>query len=132
MLRRLAIITAVCTLLPTAAEAQICDDINTVSNGWNAVANALEETSGEDIGDLDVSRLENDVNTLLDPTQILGESLVDEGNEDEQVMGEDLLYVIEDLYDVSGEDLAAYLVDVIDDLVFTLDDIVDYCDAAER
>ncbi len=132
MLRRLVVLAAFCLFLPAAAEAQICDDINTISNGWNAVANALEETAGEDIGDLDVERLENDVNTLLDPTQFLGEALADEGNEDEQVMGEDLLYVIEDLYDVGGEDLAAHLVDVIDDLVGTLDDIVDYCDAVER
>lgn len=119
-------------LAPVAASADICDDIDTVSNGWAAVADALEETAGEDLGDLDVPRLEKDVNTLLDPTQTLGAALVELGNEDEEALGGELLAVVEELHDVTGEDLAAYLVDRIDDIVATLDDVVAYCDEGDE
>ena len=124
-----------CLSTPATAatfEAQICDDINAISNGWTAIANALEETAGDDIGDLDVARLEDDVNTLLDPTEQLGAALVEYGNADEELLGEDLLDITGEFYDIDGDDLAAYLVDVIDDLVDTLDDVVDYCDASNN
>ncbi len=106
----------------------ICDDIDDIANAWNDVANALEETAGEDVGDLDVPRLEKDVNALLEPSVILGEALIELGNEDEVAMGELLLDVLENLVDVDGDDLAAYMVDRIDDVVDVMDFIVDYCD----
>ncbi len=117
---------------PTSAEALVCDDpmgicedINEVSNGWNAIANALEENAEDDLEDLDVESLVDDVNVLLEATELLGEALVEIGNEDEEELGGDLLDVIDDLYEVEGDDMAAYLVDIIDDIV---DAIVDYCD----
>ncbi len=120
---------------PTSAEALVCDDpmgicedINDVSNGWNAIANALEENAEDDLEDLDVERLVADVNELLEATELLGEALVDIGNEDEEELGGDLLDVIDDLYDVEEDDMAAYLVDIIDDIVDALDAIVDYCE----
>ncbi len=120
---------------PSSAEALvcdapmgICDDINEVSNGWNAIANALEENAGDDLEDLDVESLVDDVNVLLEATELLGEALVEIGNEDEEELGGDLLDVIDDLYEVEGDDMAAYLVDIIDDIVDALDAIVDYCD----
>ena len=119
-------------LLAPAAGAELCDDISTIADGWNAVANALEETSGEDVGDLDVERLESDVNTLLDPTQTMGEALVEVGNADEVEMGNELLEVVAELHQVDGNDLAVYMVDVIDALVDTMDDIVAYCDAVNQ
>jgi len=113
-----------------AAGQNICEDINAVSNGWNAVANALEEAAGDDLGDLDVESLASVVNELLEPTGLLGEVLAEEGDEGEQELGEDLLDIIDEMLEVDGDDLAEYLVDVIDDLVDTLDEVVDYCDAA--
>ena len=115
-------------ITPVTAGANICDDIDDVSTGWDAVANALEETAGEDVGDLDVDRLEQDVNTLLEPTQVLADALADSADPDEVELGEDLLDMIDGIYDTDGEDLADYLVDRIDDLVDTLDDVVDFCD----
>jgi hypothetical protein len=122
------VVLMVATGLAPVVAADICNDINDLSNGWNAIANALEQNADEDVGDLDVAALERDVNALLGPTERLGEALVDLGNRDEEDLGNDLLDVVDDLVDVDGNDLAAYLVDVIDDLVTTLDDVVDYCD----
>ena len=110
----------------------ICDDIDDIANAWNDVANALEETAGEDVGDLDVLRLEKDVNELLEPSVVLGEALVELGNDDEVEMGELLLDVLDELHDVDGDDLAAYMVDRIDDIVDVMDFIVDYCDDQQQ
>ena len=126
---RLVGLLALLLLATPAAHADICEDVNDLANAWNAVANALEQDASEDVGDLDVERLENDVNALLDPTQTLGEALIDMGNDTEAEIGNDLLEIVEDMLDVAGDDLASYLVDVIDDLVDTLDGAVDYCDA---
>ena len=79
---------------PTSAEALvcddptgICDDINEVSDGWNAIANALEENAEDDLEDLDVESLVDDVKVLLEATELLGEALVEIGNEDEETLG---------------------------------------------
>jgi len=119
-------------VVPAKAGADLCDDINTVADGWAAVADALEETAGHDVGDLDVPRLEREVNSLLDPTQKLGNALVELGDADEEELGHALLDMVDELHDVTGDDMAAYLVDRIDDLVDTLDDVVAYCDEASE
>lgn len=116
------------TLAPATAAADFCDDIDTIADGWAAVADALEETAGEDVANLDLPRLERDVNTLLDPTHKLGAALVEVGNPDEEELGNALLDMVDELHDVTGDDMAAYLVDRIDDLVDTLDEVVAYCD----
>jgi len=130
MLKSLAATTVLCLCLSISAtaatvDAQVYNDMNTVSNGWNDIADALEETAGDDIGDLDIARLENNVNTLLGPTEKLGVALVEYGNVDEQAIGEGLPDVTGEVYDIDGDDLAAYLVDVIDV-------VVDYCDASNN
>ena len=121
------------TPTPTYATAcdqpqDICDDIDDIANDWNDVANALEETADEEVGDLDVPRLEKDVNALLEPSSLLADALIELGNEDEVAMGELLNEVLDELYEVDGDDFAAYLVDRIDDIVDVMDFIVDYCD----
>ena len=133
----LLLILSLWTPAPTYAAVcdqprNICDDIDDVANDWNDVANALEETADEEVGDLDVPRLENDVNELLEPSALLGEALIELGNDDEVEMGELLLDVLEELHDVDGDDFAAYLVDRIDDIVDVMDFIVDYCDDAGK
>ncbi|HEX9732833.1 MAG TPA: hypothetical protein VGG06_12710 [Thermoanaerobaculia bacterium] len=124
----LPLVLVLVILLPATAGAELCDDIDAVADGWAAVADALEETAGEDVGDLDLPRLERDVNILLDPTEKLGNALVEFGNADEEALGNDLLDMVDEIHDIDGDDLAAYLVDRIDDLVDTLDDVVAYCD----
>ena len=117
---------------PSPASADLCDTINDLANDWNEVANLLEQDAGEDVGDLDVRRLERDVDTLLKPTEDLGDALIDLGNADEEELGEDLLDMTDELYDVDGDDMAAYLVDRIDDIVDTIDEVVDYCDVVNE
>ena len=77
-----------------------------------------------------MERLEEDVNELLEPTRLLEEALVEAGDGDEQDLGEELLDLIDEVVEIDGDELAAYLVDVIDDTVDSMDDVVDYCDAA--
>ena len=117
---------------PCDQPQNICDDIDDVADAWNDVANALEETASEEVGDLDVERLEKDVNALLEPSELLGNALVELGNDDEVEMGELLLDTLDELYDVDADDYAAYLVDRIDDIVDVMDFIVDYCDDEGR
>lgn len=125
---RILVLTVTLLLLAAPALADFCNDINDVSNAWAAIADALEEDAGEDVGDLDVDRLVRDVDELLPATEILGEALIDLGNAEEEELGDFLLDTTDDLRDVEDDDLAAYLVDRIDDIVDALDDIVDYCD----
>ena len=121
---------ALCLFLWTSpgAFADVCDDIDDLAESWAVIADALEETAGEDVGDLDVPRLERDVNRLLAPTEALAQALIDLGNIDEEEMGGTLLGLVDNLADVTGDDMAAYLVDRIDDLTIALDDVIDYCD----
>ena len=117
-----------CLLLAGPALADVCDNIDDLADGWAAIADALEADAGEEIEDLDVDRLERDVETLLPWTEGLGEDLADFGNLQEEEMGEDLLDVVDELREVEIDDYAAYLVDRIDDIVDCMDHIVDYCD----
>ena len=115
-------------ILAPAAHADVCDDVNDIANGWNEIANALEEDAGEGLEDLDLDRLRRDVDDLLPGTESFGEFLVAEGDARERQLGNNLLDSIEDLYDVDTDDYASYLVDRIDDIVDDLDDTADFCD----
>ena len=128
VLRIVGLALLLCWMPASAAMADICNDVNDLANSWNHIANLLEEDAGEDVGDLDVERLERDINNLLGPTEAFGQALIDEGNADEEDLGNDLLDTTDDLRDVDGYDETAYLVDRIDDIVNTLDEVVDYCD----
>ncbi|MEM7357376.1 MAG: hypothetical protein AAF657_41565, partial [Acidobacteriota bacterium] len=96
---------------------------------WNAIANALEDSADEDLESLDLEALRDDVDALLPGTESLGEFLVDEGSAREQDLGNDLLDTLDELYDVDTDDYASYMVDRIDDIVDSLDQTVDFCDA---
>ncbi len=129
MTTRHTIFLALLVLVPVTVHADVCDDINDIANGWNVIANTLEDAGDEGLEDLDLDRLNADVNTLLPGTEEFGEYLVEEGNVTEQDLGNDLLDSIEDLYDVETDDYASYMVDRIDDIVDSLDQTVDFCDA---
>lgn len=132
-MRALTTLTLTLLLLaPVAALADVCNDINDVANGWNAIANALEDSGDDGLEDLDLDLLRRDVDALLPGTEKLGEVLIDEGNADEQELGNDLLDSIDDLYDVETDDYASYLVDRIDGVVDVLDATVDYCDVVNE
>ena len=118
--------------LATAAHADVCDDINDIADGWNAIAEALEDDAEEGLEDLDLNRLRRDIDALLPGTESFGEYLVEEGNAREQELGNDLLDSIEDVYDVETDDYASYMVDRIDDIVDSLDETVDFCDAVSE
>lgn len=130
-MRRIMLVTVVsilCLAPAVQADPRVCDTINDLADGWAVIADALELDADEEVEDLDVARLEKDVNELLPATEDLGDILLDLGNRDEEEMGDELLDVVEDLYDVQEEDYAAYVVDRIDDIVDSMDEIVDYCD----
>lgn len=131
MRNRLTLLLALLVLAP-AAHADICDDINDIANGWNAIANALEDSADEGLEDLDLERLNRDIQALLPGTESFGEYLVEEGNAVEQDLGNDLLDSIEDLYDVETDDYASYMVDRIDDIVDSLDQTTDFCDVVNE
>ena len=127
------LLVALLGLAPSAhAQGHICDDVADLADDWADVADALEETAGTDVGDLDLDRLERDVNALLPDTESLGEYLVDEGSRKEQRIGNEILDMVDGVHDVDGDDLAAYMVDRIDDLVDSLDYTVDFCDAVNE
>ena len=111
-----------------SAGAGVCDDVDAVSERWLDVADALEEESGDKTAELDLARLERDVNVLLDPTERLGDGLVELGTPGEEALGNKLREMMAELREVETGDRALYLVDQIDDLVAALDDIVTYCD----
>ncbi|MEM7582979.1 MAG: hypothetical protein AAF560_06340 [Acidobacteriota bacterium] len=123
---------AILCLLPVgAAQADVCDNIDDLATGWASIADALEQDADAEIADLDLDKLERDVDTLMPWTEGLGEDLADFGNRREEKMGEDLLDFIDALYDVDGDDYTAFLVDRIDDVVDMIDHIVDYCDSLD-
>lgn len=127
-LRFFAVLVGIMALCAAPAMADICNDINDVSNGWAAVANALDNSGEVELEDLDIEALEDDVNALLGPTENLGNFLVEEGNEHEEDLGNEILDYVDDLYDTEGDDFVSYLVEIIDDIIGTMDDVVDYCD----
>ena len=57
-MKGMRVLLAATLLLPAFANADICDDINDVANGWNAIAN-LVELYGEAIVQEDIDRLQS-------------------------------------------------------------------------
>jgi len=124
------LVLGLCLAAPMV-QADVCNDLNAIANGWNDIANALERDAGEGIENLDVDRIRSDVDDLLPLTESFGEYLAAEGSGSERILGANLLNSIDWLYDVDTDDFAAYLVDRIDDIVDDLDETVDYCDSLD-
>ena len=118
----------VLTALPAGA-AEICNDINTIADGWHEVANYIDENQDEGISDEEGAALVELSEALGEGTGALAGALLQEGNAEEKAMGKKLERHITKLSRVDGDDEVNYLVEIIDDLVTTLDEVVAYCDS---
>ena len=126
---RVCVLCLAVSFFVVPAKADICDDINDLSNVWNEIANVLHEAEGEGVSGEDAQRLDELLDAVLDPTQTLGAALTELGNEDEEELGHQLLQYVHELRARQSGDMVAYLVDVIDDITDALDAVTDYCDA---
>jgi hypothetical protein len=109
-------------------KVDICDDIDAISTAWHEIANALDEA--EDLDDLDLELLSEDMDELFETTVLIGTFLSESEDEEEMELGIELLETMVDRADVEEDDLVSYLVDIMDDIVETMDWIVEYCDEA--
>lgn len=126
---RTILLSAVLVLAsPLAVTAEICDDVNELSNTWNELANFMHEHEGDGFTDEEANHVDDAIEALQEPTRVLGTALSELGDEDDAEIGDTLLDYSDELDERKRGDLVAYLVDVIDDVVDTLDEAVDYCD----
>ena len=109
-------------------KVDICDDIDAISTAWHEIANALDEA--EDLDDLDLELLSEDMDELFETTVLIGTFLSESEDEEEMELGIELLETMVYRADVEEDDLVSYLVDIMDDIVETMDWIVEYCDEA--
>lgn len=114
-----------------AANADICSDISTISDGWDAVSTFLDENQEEGFSDEEVKDLGELVTALAEGTAALATGLTEAGNDDEKAMGKKLSGYMNKLSKVDGKDDVDYLVSIIDDMVATLDGVAEYCESAE-
>lgn len=113
-------------LVPMAANADICDDINDVANGWNDVANLVEEYgSDQPLTRAEERQLTDLVVALREGSEALVYLLRTQGDDYEVRLGADLADSLDDVYGARHD---ITLVDSIDDVVDTMDAVVDYCD----
>ncbi len=125
---RAGFLCLVLSLFMAPAKADICDDINDLSNVWNDIANFLHEHEEDGFSEEEANQLDELVDTALDPTQTLGKALTELGNEDEAELGHQLLQYVHELRARRHGDMVSYLVDVMDDITDSLDAVTDYCD----
>lgn len=125
MIRSTAVLTLVLAL-PGLAFADICDDINEVANGWNDVANLINEFGVEaPLTRSEERELSTLMSSLRDGSEALVYLLHNEGDSREQRLGDQLADALDDVYDSGYE---GELIDSMDEVVDTMDDVVDYCD----
>jgi hypothetical protein len=124
---RLSALFAFIMAMPTLAFADICNDINDIANGWNEVANLVEEYgTDEPLTRNEEHELMSLLAALRDGTEALVYLLHNEGDSLEVRMGDDLADGMDGVYDAVFDE---ELVDSMDDVVDALDDVVDYCDS---
>jgi hypothetical protein len=110
---------------PLAAGASICEDINDMANGWDQMAEGIDELDLRDLTQRDADEIDGAIEEAFDATREFADLLEDEGNGREQRLGGRLNRALDHLYDAETIDDT---VDAIDDVVDALDNITDYCD----
>jgi hypothetical protein len=113
--------------LPVAA-AELCEDIDTISDGWHEVAKFIDEKQDDGLSDEEETSLVELSEALGEGTGALAAALLEHGNDDEKKFGRKLDGYMDEIVRLSGDEEAAYLVDIIDEMVSTLDEVVAYCD----
>ena len=121
--RILPLLLALLVAAPVAAD--ICDDINSLANDWNDVANTVHEYEVDGFTRSEARQADRAINSLLKETDDLGLWLEEEGNDVEADFGTELVELGIDLDEAESLE---EMVDVMDDIVDELDALVDYCD----
>lgn len=129
-MKRFALLCLVAPLyLSSPAVAQnLCDDIDTVANGWNELANFMAENGADGFSAEEADSLDALMDMVDEPSRVLAMALIEVGNPQEQELGERLRNFLDELGVRERGDRVDYLVALIDDIVDTIDAIVDYCD----
>lgn len=108
------------------AHADICEDINSLANDWNDVANFVDDIRENDyFTDSELDTLERYVTELAEDTYILADALVDLGNQRETRLGVQMRKAMARLADAEDQD---EVVRSLDKLVDVIDRTTDYCD----
>ncbi len=110
---------------PFAAGADICEDINDMADGWNEMANAIDEAADEGFTRREEREADEAIEEAFVATQEFADLLEDEGNNREQRLGRQLNRALDQL---DRADFIEGIIDTMDGVVDALDDITDYCD----
>ena len=122
MLKRLLFLILVA---PSLMAYDICEEINSLANDWNEVANFIDEFGDEPLTDRDFRTLENYVTELAVDTYELADALIDLGNNKETRLGTSIRKSLASLQQANDTDSA---VRHLDRLVDSIDRTTDYCD----
>ena len=122
-----------CALLLTlpfcASAAEICEDVNDVSNAWNELANLINTTQGEGFSDDEVAKIEGVVAGMTEGSAVLAGLLQGAGNDHQAALGNQLEAVLTELENLDGEEEVNYIVGAVDSVTATLDTVTDDCDS---
>lgn len=114
----------------TAPAAEICETINNVSNGWDALSTLIDETEGEGFSADEVAKIEQAIVALTEGTATLAGMLQGGGNEDQVALGKELEEVLTQFASLDGSAEVDYIVGAIDEVTNAVDAVTDDCDAA--
>jgi hypothetical protein len=130
-MRMTVIACAILFALPlSVSAAEICEDVNDISNGWNELANLIDQTQGDGFSEEEVGEIDSAVGDMTEGTATLAGLLQGAGNADQQALGNELEGVLTEFAGLTGEAEVDYAVSVIDQVTSTLDAVTDDCDAA--
>ena len=125
MVTRLCMLILI-SMLAIAAHADICEDINSLANDWNDVANFVDDIRDNDyFTDRELDILERYVTELAEDTYFLADALIDLGNNRETKLGVAMRKTMSQLADARDQD---EMVRLLDKLVDIIDRTTDYCD----
>jgi hypothetical protein len=116
---------ALVLVAPMAAVADVCDDVDGMADGWNEMANAINELEEGGFTQEDAEEIDGAIQEAYDVTVAFADLLEENGNAREVRLGRNLNRALEYLYQAEGIDET---VDAMDGVVDALDAIVDYCD----
>lgn len=129
-MRKTLLCCALLLLLPVCAPAaEICEDVNDVSNAWNELANLVNTTQGEGFTDEEVDAVEAVVAGLTEGSAVLAGLLQGAGNDHQVALGTQLEAVLIQIENLDDEEEVNYIVGAVDSVTATLDAVTDDCDS---
>jgi hypothetical protein len=127
-LRSLCLIASLSAATPALA-GNVCDDINTIKESWDAMSVIVAASV---LPDAKLSRreereLEKGLSDLMIATAVVGEALKT-GNRLERRLGNEIMGSLEEMEYFDDDSRPGHINAVIGDLTESLEDTVDYCD----